>query len=1013
MLGRLPIRQALRSRRHWVAIGAALALIVLTFTWGFGDSLARAKTDRTGTYDLAAARMLNRALGLIRTSYVDPARVDPKAMAVSALERIQADVPEVRLEVRRGDNAAARTPLALVLTVGETTREFGLEKLTDTYELGWKLMDVFDFLERRLPPQIDLEAVEYTAINGVLATLDPHSLMLAPRVYREMQLSQKGRFGGLGIIVGAVDGSLVIQQVLRDSPASEAGLKDGDEIVQIGGESTINMGLDDAVNLLRGEPQSAVTLWIKSLGASAARAVTLVRREVIIPSVEEHPVGDGIGYVHVRVFQETTDEDLQVALAALDRQPGGLKGLIIDLRDNPGGLLDKAIAVSDTFLGHGTIVTTVRESGREREETHATEANTRADLPLVLLVNRGSASASEVVAGALKRNDRALVVGQRTFGKGSVQVVYKIDEAALKLTIAQYLGPGDVSIQGVGIAPDLELVTLRVPPAGIAQGLDLRPRLDETSEASLASHLLSDKTKEERASMTLRILEDPATPIQHRTRGDAWRADATVNLAKAILKAAPAPNRKQALVQLGNFLENRRREEEARLAQAFVPLGVDWKAGPSSTPPTAKVQASQLVARLEIGDGMALAGAVAEVALTFENKSRQALGRVHAELGSSIDGLDGREIAFGLVDAGKKLTRKLDVKLPPGLPAIGDRVTARFYVDGAPLEVVATADVELRPRPLARFAHSVQVIDQGGNGDGLVQRGETLKVIVWVTNIGDGPGDKVVGTLRNDSGPELFIRMGRAELGTLMPGETKTAAFELEVKPEIKARLIELGLDVEDQDALGATEARSSIVLAVAPDGGPKREIPTGGARRAVLGTVSTPVRAGANRDSAVIANGAAGATVAVTARVGDWLEVEWFDPAARMTRTGWVASDRARLVETDPAGEPSKDAIFARPTTEPPRLELGPVPFVTDLKELTLKGAAHFVGSGNERRIVYAFRGRDKILFRAAEAAHGGRDDVPFVTTVPLVPGRNEFVFWARDGSESQVRSSMIVYRK
>ena len=188
---------------------------------------------------------------------------------------------------------------------------------------------------------------------------------------------------------------------------------------------------------------------------------------------------------------------------------------------------------------------------------------------------------------------------------------------------------------------------------------------------------------------------------------------------------------------------------------------------------------------------------------------------------------------------------------------------------------------------------------------------------------------------------------------------------------------------------------------------------PTGGARRAVLGTVSTPVRAGANRDTAVIASGAAGATVAVTARVGDWLEVEWFDPAARTARTGWVASDRARLVETDPPGEPSKDAILARPTTEPPRIELGPVPFVTDLKELTLKGAAHFVGSGNERRIVYAFRGRDKILFRAAEAAHGGRDDVPFVATVSLAPGRNEFVFWARDGRESQVRSTMIVYRK
>lgn len=189
----------------------------------------------------------------------------------------------------------------------------------------------------------------------------------------------------------------------------------------------------------------------------------------------------------------------------------------MDLRDNPGGLLEKAIAVSNTFIPAGTIVTTIREGGKERDESHATRSAPRAKLPLVVLVNRGSASASEIVAGALKRNDRALVIGQTSFGKGSVQVIYRIDEAALKLTVAQYLTPDDVSIEGVGIVPDIDLVTLRVPTDPAAATFDGRMDLHpapETAggEASLASHLSSNKTKTEKPAMVLRLLEDLRTP---------------------------------------------------------------------------------------------------------------------------------------------------------------------------------------------------------------------------------------------------------------------------------------------------------------------------------------------------------------------------------------------------------------------------------------------------------------------------------------------------------------------
>ena len=222
-----------------------------------------------------------------------------------------------------------------------------------------------------------------------------------------MQLGTHGRFGGLGIRISIREGALTIMSLMDDTPASRAGLKSGDEIAQIGEESTVNMPLNDAVNRLRGAPGSAITIWIKRKGLAALKPYKVVREEIRIRSVDERALGDGVGYVRIRNFQGNTFDDLNNALSTLSDGPEGLKGVVLDLRENPGGLLDQAIKVSDRFLSHGTIVTTVRERGHAREERHATHANTLGALPIVVLLNRGSASASEIVAGALKHNGRA------------------------------------------------------------------------------------------------------------------------------------------------------------------------------------------------------------------------------------------------------------------------------------------------------------------------------------------------------------------------------------------------------------------------------------------------------------------------------------------------------------------------------------------------------------------------------------------------------------------------------
>ncbi|MCC6622556.1 MAG: PDZ domain-containing protein [Deltaproteobacteria bacterium] len=1015
------MKPRLSRRAAFVIACFGLALALALFAddgdrgWRFAPGAA-AKTDRSGTYDLAKARMLARVVGHIRAHYVAPERVDPKVMAVAALERVQLEVPEVRVETER---AANQSPRLVRVTVGDVTREFGLDKVNDLYELNWKLTDVFAFFERHLPPQVDLEALEYAAINGLLSTLDPHTVLLPPRVYRELQLSQKGRFGGLGITVGDVDGSLVVQGVMRDTPAAEAGLQAGDHIAQIGGESAINMDLDEAINLLRGEPGSQVTLWIRRDGWPVARPFTLSRREIQIPSVEHQALGHGIGYVVVRGFQESTDQDLEAALDELDKVPGGLQGLVLDLRDNPGGLLDKAIAISDVFLSSGTVVTTVREGGREREESHATMANTRAQLPLVVLVNKGSASASEIVAGALKRNDRALVIGQRTFGKGSVQVVYRIDEAALKLTIAQYLTPGDVSIQGVGIVPDIDLQTIKIPGGhGTDGALDLLPTPeDQGGERALQAHLSSDKTRNEVPAVILRLLDDAKTPTHRQPRGAEKLPDASVLLAVDILRQAPSPLRKQALVQLTGFLAERQKLEDQRITTALAPAGVDWRAGPEAS---AK---APIAARLEVvparGDGEAIvAGGKALVRLTLDNPGKRPLHRVFAELDSSLAAFDNKELAFGVIEPGQSVTKDLSIVVPPGTPSAGDRIVARLHSDRVPLDASAAAVVRVAPRPAPVFGHTLQVRDpQGahGNGDGLIQRGEKVTLAVWVTNLGRGPAEALLATLKNQAGPDVYLSLGRREPGRLEPGQTVEVTFELEVLPTLESRVVELELGLSDMKAPGQSSEATTATLAlpVHPDGMPRRE-PAGGL--IALGTAATLIHGGAHREALPVAEALPSSVLDVRGRAGDWLEVTWSEPGsahadkdAPRLRTGWVALERGRLASE---GAATADAVVPVVQVRPPVVTFEEVPTTTSEPEVVLTGEASFGGRAAARRMVYVFRGRQKIWFGAADAKATARDALPFKVAVPLEPGRNEVVVYAREGDARPTRTSFIIHR-
>ncbi|MGM0574841.1 MAG: MXAN_5808 family serine peptidase [Myxococcota bacterium] len=999
-------------RRHVLGASCFLLAAVLLFGYDFVDRgrhfqppPASAKMDRAGVYDLSQARMLTRVVGHVRSHYVAPVRVDPRDMAVAALRAVQAGVPEVIVRVERDGGDRAQV---LEITVADEEKRFDLRRVGDLYELNWKLMDVFDFLQRNLPPTADLEDIEYTAVNGLLDTLDPHSVLVTPEVYRDMQMGTQGRFGGLGIVISVRDGLLTVMSVMDGTPADAAGLRSGDSIVQIGEESTINMRLNEAVNRLRGEPGTDITIWIERQGWAEPRDFTITREEIRLRSVIHEDLGEGVGYVKIRNFQGTTFDDLQEALEKLQAADGGLKGLVMDLRNNPGGLLDQAIQVSDRFLDRGTIVTTVRERGKEREERHATRAGSLTDVPMVVLINRGSASASEIVAGALKHNNRALVMGTTSFGKGSVQVVYQIDDAALKLTIAQYLTPGDVSIQSVGIVPDVAIDRVHVS----REEVDLHPdELDFEGEAGLKSHLESKKAKRVTPARRFKLLVDNGEDAPHPAgRGDDFRSDTLIELAGEVVRAAPAADRGKALVQVTGFLEKRQATEDEALAAELKELDVDWSRGGRGHAPTLDAH----LALVPLGDGAESedeggrrlrAGRAARVVARVMNRGDRPAWRIHGVLQSEIAALDGEEVVFGRVDPGESRKWTTEVELPKSLPTQGDRVVLELYGDGRILDPQGEAFAVVDGVPRPRFAYTAQVLDGESNGDGLIQRGEEVGLEVRVTNVGDGGADDVLVTVKNESGEAVFIEKGRHSAGALARGESTTARFRLKVRETLKSQDVQLKLAIVDQKI--RTWSQDDLSLPVFPNEFPPAKPEEWLGR---VGTGPLPVHAGAHRDTHMVAEVGDGAVVPVRARAGEWVKVALAGEDGALPE-GWVPADRLqRLAE----GKADFGKVRTVLQHEPPLVELEPGVYenvVTEEDHVTVSGAARFTGDGRGRRYLYMFRNDDKVHFQAAAAA--GDEELPFSAEVSLEEGRNAITVVARHGDGDVTRETLIVFRR
>ena len=376
--------------------------------------------------------------------------------------------------------------LILTLSLGGGVASKGNDTAA-TYENLRLFTEVLSIVQSQYVDEVAPKDIIYNAIKGTLRGLDPHSSFLDPEMYREMQVETSGSFGGLGIEITLRDDVLTVVAPIEGTPAYRAGIQPGDRILKIEGLTTKDMQLSDAVKRMRGKPGSKITISIVREGWSEPKDFFITREQIRVQSVRANQLEPGIEYIRLRQFQEQTANDLETSLDKYVKE-GKIQGLVLDLRNNPGGLLTAAVEVTEKFLESGKLV--VYTEGRVRNQNMRFSSNAKrvfSDFPIVVLVNQGSASASEIVAGALQDWGRAVVIGTQSFGKGSVQTIIPLsDGSGLRLTTAKYFTPKGRSIHGKGITPD---IIVEVPkPAPVAAGADApvpTPPVSETPQEEL------------------------------------------------------------------------------------------------------------------------------------------------------------------------------------------------------------------------------------------------------------------------------------------------------------------------------------------------------------------------------------------------------------------------------------------------------------------------------------------------------------------------------------------------
>ncbi len=795
------------SRKSFFKFLASLGIIGIALTLSYFlhfeiDSVSRAAVApiTESASDFAKAELTKQALYYISRNYYDPARIQPKPMLKEGLLAMARGVSEILVDFP--DNTARIT-----ISIENKEKKFTLPLFDQGIDsLIPFLQQVYYFIEKNYKGETDFSDIERMVINGMLETLDPHSSLLTPKIFREFRTQTEGEFGGLGIVIGLKDNELTVISPLEGTPAWKGGIKPKDKILKINNEATINMNLNDAVERLRGKVGTTVILTILREGVTEPFEVTLARAKIKIDSLQSKllhfPDGD-VGYLKIKSFQEDTFRELVRHLDKLKNSSKNFKGLILDFRNNSGGLLNQAVQIADLFLEKGVIVSTVGASNNIREVEEAKAFGTVEPLPLIVLVNESSASASEIVAGALKNNNRAILMGEQTFGKGSVQSVYTLrDNSALKLTIAQYLTPGNESIQSVGITPDIKLEAATVLP-GDVHILET----DGIREKDLEKHLESNLNQTKKPVYQLRyFVPKKIKPESNKSKDkeedpDEYSVDLKldndyyVNLAsKIILSASHETNRPTLLKTIAPLEKTEEQGENQKITAALTGIGIDWSKKTQTETPKAQVSFSM---EGKEPSSPLMAGEEAHLTLRVKNTGPGDFHQLIAKTESENHLFKNKEFVFGHLKSGEQRAWTVKVKIPESALSREDEVKFVFQEANGKVPETFTSLIIIQPKALPGFAYSYR-LENSGNHFIPLQKGQKVNVVITVKNIGPGRSKETVVNLKNLEGQAIFLAEGRNKLGTIEPGASKEATLSFVIDKTYSKPKINLELSVID-----------------------------------------------------------------------------------------------------------------------------------------------------------------------------------------------------------------------
>jgi carboxyl-terminal processing protease len=751
---------------------ALLAAIVLAGPWAPASDLPLAFPDMAPTVGAT-----------LEHDYYDAQRFQPRLMVERALRQLKFNEPSILASWKGGE---------IALTVGTTVTHLPAAEpatLDAAMALIEEIRVVIDGSGFKPNKARDLD---YSLVNGALACLDPHTILLAPEPAKEFQEEIAGEFFGIGAFLGQEEGVNLIRHAIPGLPADRAGVEDGDIILSVDGEKTAGLSLEQVTHRIRGPKGTQVVLTIERKTADKAFDIPITRDLVQVITMQKYRSGD-IGYVRMDEFSAFTARDLYRAITDLQK-PTPMKAFVLDLRFNGGGLLDQAKTISDFFLAKGQeIVRTVTVDGQPR--IFKSSARQLLDIPMLILTSSGSASAAEILSGALQCNDRAMTAGTTSFGKGSVQTVRNLpDGSRLKLTIQEYQLPGGVSIQDVGITPDLRLIQ---HPQREDGRIDMLPfsgmrEVDEEFALTnkhayehagslqlgfLARHLSKDELKK------VSIASPDFTPDQEAALAiDLLQqaADAPTFVADAAAAAAANTSRQFLIKALAGPVAARAAVESAALAAALRARtpAISW--GADSPAPAGAFTLHYT------GPATITAGATIPLTFTVDNAADAAVGRLYGVVKTDkFSPLWEDEVIFGEVAGHQTGAGALSFRVPPRLYAGEERFKLELFHDGdaAPLASIPVT-LQITPQPRPHFSYSWE-LSTPGTVRQLVPE-EQDAIAITLKNDGAGPTTKVDLRIYKDNDPYVQLGDNRIKLEPLAPGASATFSVPLKLLKEIK-----------------------------------------------------------------------------------------------------------------------------------------------------------------------------------------------------------------------------------